>query len=90
MFFNSFFFPQVKSGRYWIGLHDRTVEGNFHWIDGTQLDNNRFVSWGPFQPNNIGHFFTTWNADSCIVRDDGSWSDDDCDTLKPFICEIKL
>lgn len=90
MFFNSFFFPQVKSGRYWIGLHDRTVEGNFHWIDGTQLDNNRFVSWGPFQRNNIGHFFTTWNADCCIVKGDGSWSDDDCDTLKPFICEIKL
>lgn len=81
---------QVNSDRYWIGLHDRKVEGNFHWIDGTQFDNNSFDSWGPYQPNNIAPDRFITNADCCSMKSDRSWWDDDCEPPQPFICEITL
>lgn len=58
---------QVNSERFWIGLHDRKVEGNFNWIDGTQFDNNSFDSWGPYQPNNIAPDLFITNADCCSI-----------------------
>lgn len=81
---------QVSSERYWIGLHDRKVKGNFHWMDGTQFDNNSFDSWGLNQPNNIASNFLITNADCCSMKSDRSWWDDDCETPQPFICEITL
>lgn len=81
---------QVSSERYWIGLHDKKVEGNFHWVDGTQFDTNSFDSWGPNQPNNIAPNHLITNAECCSMVSDRSWWDDDCETPQPFICEITL
>lgn len=60
---------QVSSERYLIGLHDRKVEGNFHWMDGSQFDTNSFDSWGPNQPNNFApnHLITNADCGSIVV-----------------------
>lgn len=35
----------------WLGLHDRTTEGTWVWIDGSPLG---FSAWGPNEPNDAG------------------------------------
>lgn len=57
-------------------------------MNGTQLNKNRFESWGRYQPNNID--FLRPNADCCFMESEGYWLDDNCDALKPLICEITL
>lgn len=68
--------------RWWIGLHDRTAEARFEWIDGAPL---AFTAWARGEPNN-----DTCNQDCAALtrRGDGTWHDTHCGQAQPFICRM--
>jgi len=69
--------PRVYN-RWWIGLDDRAVEGQFRW----SVPGSTFTSWHRGEPDNAG-----CNQD-CVVLDSetGLWSDTHCLDVHPFIC----
>ncbi|XP_064416266.1 hepatic lectin-like [Latimeria chalumnae] len=74
---------QERTGdeKYWIGLSDIEVEGQWKWVDGTDYNSNEKF-WMPGEPNaedsgeDCAHF---WKA--------GKWNDGPCNRHYKFICE---
>ncbi|XP_043566981.1 C-type lectin domain family 19 member A [Chiloscyllium plagiosum] len=73
----------------WIGLHDRRMEGDFEWTDGTTYDYNY---WDRNQPDDGTHLTEEeedcgqiWFRQSSALR---SWNDNRCSREFPFVCKI--
>ncbi|XP_020609591.1 contactin-associated protein 1-like [Orbicella faveolata] len=71
----------VKS---WLGLNDRTIEGNFTWED--QGEGN-FTAWAKNQPNNF-------RGEDCVhalgVEYSYEWNDVQCSDCHPYTCKKDL
>ena len=65
----------------YTGLHDRGVESEFEWSDGSAV---QYTYWKDWNPDNWA------NSEDCVnVRsdNDGRWNDENCRTNRPFICK---
>jgi len=68
-----------ETSRWYIGINDIEVEGDFVWLDGAAVG---FTRWGPGEPNDQGD-------EDCgvLYGGDSSWNDQDCGVDSVFICE---
>ena len=79
-----------NSTLFWIGLHKHKGEDQFHWEDNSPLD---FKYWQNGQSYNIPK-----NEERCVAHDykaenrnfysKGTWKNDQCSTMLPFVCKI--
>ncbi|EDO41075.1 predicted protein, partial [Nematostella vectensis] len=70
-----------KAGKeVWLGLNDKTTEGNFFWQDSEPASYQNFA---PGHPNSPGD-----DTDCVVARDsdEGKWADTKCDAKRPYIC----
>ena len=74
--------------KWWIGLNDRAIEGDFVWSDGTPVG---YTNWNSSEPNNAGGNedcgqLNRFNENNS--NEPGTWNDEPCSTGMPFICEV--
>ncbi|XP_019633370.1 PREDICTED: C-type mannose receptor 2-like [Branchiostoma belcheri] len=72
---------------FWIGLHDRRIEGKFEWVDGSALGS--YNSWEPGQPENFKGIqdCVIYHAYAVTCLKD-TWNDQDCHSSNDFICQV--
>lgn len=67
------------TGSWYIGFNDILVEGSFVWLDGGAA---AYVGWDVGEPNDLE------GEDCAVLRDDGTWNDQNCALATPFLCEL--
>lgn len=76
------FYKEANLTEAWIGLHDRSTEGRYVWVSGSQIP---FSEWLPGEPDGN-------EGQSCIVQAKGEygpgWADRQCSDRKAFVCEV--
>ncbi|XP_009688338.1 hepatic lectin-like [Struthio camelus] len=71
---------RTRNERFWIGLTDENLEGEWEWIDGTDYKTT-FTFWKEGEPNNSG------NEDCAHLWSFGQWNDVYCTYECYYICE---
>ncbi|XP_030852795.1 uncharacterized protein LOC100890603 isoform X6 [Strongylocentrotus purpuratus] len=85
-FLTTFISPPLTTERcFWIGCHDREVEGQFKWLDGTQV---RYDGWASDQPDDgrgIQDCACLWSSQD--PNRHGRWDDNTCGARLDLICQ---
>lgn len=74
---------QLDYRQVWIGLNDIKVKGRYVWSDNSSV-NSAVLYWEPQQPRDTHHSL------NCVAFNttDGKFSDEDCQTLLPYVCKF--
>jgi hypothetical protein len=75
----------LTAGELWIGYSDVAVEGLWVWITG---EPTMFLNWRSDAPNNGAD--TGLGPQNCGEMDQGdvgTWNDDECNEINPYVCE---
>ena len=65
----------------WIGLDDRTSEGDFVWADGSAF---AFDAWAAGEPD-----AAPGDGDCVELGSDGLWRDGDCQKASVYLCKLE-
>ncbi|XP_072032037.1 adhesion G-protein coupled receptor G7-like isoform X3 [Amphiura filiformis] len=69
----------------WIGLHDRTRQDHFEWIDGSAFD---YANWETKLPNDLKVSRGNKAGTDCTyLKHNGEWKIQPCVTSHGFICK---
>ncbi|XP_042308744.1 hepatic lectin-like [Sceloporus undulatus] len=72
---------RTNNQRYWIGLSNKNVEGEWKWLDGSDSTSG-FTYWAPGKPNN-----SESGEDCAHLWNNGKWNDVYCTYPCNYICE---
>lgn len=72
---------ELKTTRHWIGLNESSVDGTWHWVDGTDYVPSQ-TFWADGKPKSTGSY------EACAgTNRDGSWMVYSCSEKMNYICE---